>query len=141
MPDAVIVSTARTPIGRAVRGAFNITHGADLCGHVISHAVKRAGKCVSSALRQLRCADNIERNGKRPLRCTNSTPCNNNTIEQSNALHDRCACFFRGSVLDVRCQHDLIGPEQNWPYRNTSEEIAKNASSRCGLILEADGTR
>ena len=43
MPEAVIVSTARTPIGRAYRGAFNNTHGATLGGHVISHAVKRAG--------------------------------------------------------------------------------------------------
>jgi acetyl-CoA C-acetyltransferase len=43
MPDAVIVATARTPIGRAGRGAFNITHGADLGGHVIRHAVARAG--------------------------------------------------------------------------------------------------
>jgi acetyl-CoA acetyltransferase family protein len=43
MTDAVIVSTARTPIGRAVRGAFNLTHGADLGGHVIRHAVERAG--------------------------------------------------------------------------------------------------
>ena len=43
MVDAVIVSTARTPIGRAVRGAFNLTHGADMGGHVIAHAVKRAG--------------------------------------------------------------------------------------------------
>ena len=43
MPDAVIVSTARTPIGKAYRGAFNNTHGATLTGHVIAHAVKRAG--------------------------------------------------------------------------------------------------
>jgi acetyl-CoA C-acetyltransferase len=43
MRDAVIVSTARTPIGRAVRGAYNLTHGADLGGHVIRHAVARAG--------------------------------------------------------------------------------------------------
>jgi acetyl-CoA C-acetyltransferase len=43
MPDAVIVSTARTPIGKAYRGAFNITHGATLGGHVIKHAVERAG--------------------------------------------------------------------------------------------------
>jgi acetyl-CoA C-acetyltransferase len=42
MSDAVIVSTARTPIGRAYRGAFNITHGAELGGHVIKHAVARA---------------------------------------------------------------------------------------------------
>jgi acetyl-CoA C-acetyltransferase len=43
MPDAVIVSTARTGIGRAYRGAFNNTHGATLGGHVVGHAVKRAG--------------------------------------------------------------------------------------------------
>jgi acetyl-CoA acetyltransferase family protein len=41
--DAVIVSTARTPIGKAVRGAFNLTHGAEIGGHVIKHAVARAG--------------------------------------------------------------------------------------------------
>jgi len=43
MADAVIVSTARTPIGRAYRGAFNNTHGATLAGHVIATAVQRAG--------------------------------------------------------------------------------------------------
>ncbi len=43
MSEAVIVSTARTPIGRAFRGAFNKTHGAVLTGHAIEHAVKRAG--------------------------------------------------------------------------------------------------
>lgn len=43
MREAVIVSTARTPIGKATRGAFNITHGATLAGHVIQHAVARAG--------------------------------------------------------------------------------------------------
>ncbi len=42
MPDAVVVSTARTPIGRAYRGAFNNTHGALLGGHVVKHAVERA---------------------------------------------------------------------------------------------------
>ncbi len=43
MSDAVIVSTARTPIGKAFRGAFNMTHGAELGGHVVHHAVVRAG--------------------------------------------------------------------------------------------------
>ena len=42
MRDAVIVSTARTPIGKAFRGAFNQTHGAVLAGHAIAHAVERA---------------------------------------------------------------------------------------------------
>ena len=43
MVEAVIVATARTPIGRAMRGAFNLTHGAEMGGHVIRHAVERAG--------------------------------------------------------------------------------------------------
>jgi acetyl-CoA C-acetyltransferase len=43
MTEAVIVSTARTPIGRAFRGAFNMTHGGVMGGHVIKHAVERAG--------------------------------------------------------------------------------------------------
>jgi acetyl-CoA C-acetyltransferase len=41
--EAAIVSTARTPIGKAFRGAFNDTHGAELAGHVIRHAVERSG--------------------------------------------------------------------------------------------------
>ena len=43
MREAVVVSTARTPIGKAFRGAFNKTHGAVLAGHAIEHAVERAG--------------------------------------------------------------------------------------------------
>ncbi|MFL2799534.1 MAG: acetyl-CoA C-acyltransferase [Paracoccaceae bacterium] len=43
MREAVIVSTARTPIGKAYRGAFNDTQAQTLAGHSISEAVKRAG--------------------------------------------------------------------------------------------------
>ena len=43
MREAVIVSTARTPIGKAFRGAFNNTHGATLAGHAIEQAVARSG--------------------------------------------------------------------------------------------------
>jgi len=43
MREAVIVSTARTPIGRAARGSLNITHGADMAAHVIGQALRRAG--------------------------------------------------------------------------------------------------
>ncbi len=43
MTDAVIVSTARTPLGKSWRGSFNMTHGATLAGHAIEQAVKRAG--------------------------------------------------------------------------------------------------
>jgi acetyl-CoA C-acetyltransferase len=44
--EAVIVATARTPIGRAYRGAFNNTHAAQLAGHAIREAVGRAGVSV-----------------------------------------------------------------------------------------------
>ena len=43
MREAVLVSTARTPIGRAYRGAFNATPSPTLAGHCIDHAVTRAG--------------------------------------------------------------------------------------------------
>jgi acetyl-CoA C-acetyltransferase len=43
MPDVAILSCARTPIGKAFRGALNLTHGATLGAHVLRHAVQRAG--------------------------------------------------------------------------------------------------
>ena len=43
MTNAVIVSTARTPLAKSWRGAFNMTHGATLGGHAVKHAVQRAG--------------------------------------------------------------------------------------------------
>lgn len=43
MREALIVSTARTPIGKAYRGAFNMTTAPTLGGHAIKHAVERAG--------------------------------------------------------------------------------------------------
>ena len=43
MSEAVIVSTARTPLAKSFRGSFNQTHGSTLGGHAIRHAVQRAG--------------------------------------------------------------------------------------------------
>ena len=43
MTRAVIVSTARTPLAKSWKGAFNMTHGATLGGHAIEHAIRRAG--------------------------------------------------------------------------------------------------
>lgn len=69
MTEAVIVSTARTPIGKAYRGALNNTEGATLLGHAISHAVSRAGiegaevedVVMGSALQQGATGGNIAR--------------------------------------------------------------------------------
>lgn len=43
MNEAVIVSTARTGLAKSWKGAFNMTHGATLGGHVVQHAIARAG--------------------------------------------------------------------------------------------------
>src|SRR3954454_19803825 len=43
MTSAVIVSTARTPLAKSWKGAFNMTHGATLGGHAVQAAVERAG--------------------------------------------------------------------------------------------------
>ena len=69
MRDAVIVSTARTPIGKAFRGAFNNTQAQELIGHAVKHAVARAGldgsevqDCIiGSALQQGSSGGNIGR--------------------------------------------------------------------------------
>jgi acetyl-CoA C-acetyltransferase len=69
MRDAVIVSTARTPLGKAYRGAFNNTTPQELAGHAIEHAVARAGVdpasvqdvILGAALQQGHSAGNIAR--------------------------------------------------------------------------------
>ena len=43
MSNAVIVSTARTPLAKSFKGSFNMTHGATLGAHAVKHAVQRAG--------------------------------------------------------------------------------------------------
>jgi acetyl-CoA C-acetyltransferase len=43
MTNAVIVSTARTPLAKSWKGSFNMTHGATLGGHAVEHAIRRAG--------------------------------------------------------------------------------------------------
>lgn len=71
MREALIVSTARTPIGKAYRGAFNATSAQTLLGHAISNAVSRAGldgseisDClVGTAIQQGSTGGNIARQG------------------------------------------------------------------------------
>ena len=43
MADALIMSTARTGLAKSWRGALNLTHGATIGGHVVRHAIERAG--------------------------------------------------------------------------------------------------
>lgn len=71
MIDAVIVSTARTPIGKAYRGAFNATHSPTMLGYAIKHAVERAGiepdriedAVIGSVLNAGTAGNNVARHG------------------------------------------------------------------------------
>jgi len=71
MREAVIVSVARTPIGKAYRGAFNNTQGQELIGHALAQAVKRAGIAaaeiddvvVGCAMQQGSTGGNVARQG------------------------------------------------------------------------------
>jgi acetyl-CoA C-acetyltransferase len=82
MRRAVIVSTARTPIGKAYRGAFNDTQPQALAGHAIAQAVRRAGVdpaeiddvIIGAALQQGGQGSNVARQGCRtPSRRCRST--------------------------------------------------------------------
>lgn len=50
MQDVVIVSTARTGIGKAFRGALNATHGATLGAHVVGHPFGMTGSRLTDHL-------------------------------------------------------------------------------------------
>jgi acetyl-CoA C-acetyltransferase len=71
MREAVIVSTARTPIGKAYRGAFNNTQGQELIGHALAQAVQRAAidpaqvedVVVGCAMQQGSTGGNVARQG------------------------------------------------------------------------------
>lgn len=71
MREAVIVATARTPIGKAYRGAFNDTQGQELIGHALAQAAKRAGidpaevddVVVGCAMQQGSTGGNVARQG------------------------------------------------------------------------------
>ena len=96
MPGAVIVSTARTPIGKAFRGAFNITHGAVLGGHVVEHAVKRAGIAPDEV-------EDVVMGCAMPERATGQN------IARLSALRAGLPVTAAGVTVNRFCSHDRRG--------------------------------
>lgn len=94
MAEAVIVSTARTPIGKAFRGAFNNTHGADLGGHVIAAALSRAG------LEPGEVEDVI-------LGCATPEGATGNNLARQSAIRAGCPVSVPGFTLDRKCSSGL----------------------------------
>jgi acetyl-CoA C-acetyltransferase len=94
MREAVIVSAARTPIGRAFRGAFNQTPGATLAGHVVRHAMDRAG--ISPAE-----VDDVVIGSGLPEGATG------NNIGRTAALRAGCPVTVSGSTVSRFCASGL----------------------------------
>jgi acetyl-CoA acetyltransferase family protein len=105
MTEAVIVSTARTPIGKAYRGALNNTEGATLLGHAIEQAVKRAGVdpaeiedvVMGAAMQQGATAGNIAR--KAALRAGLPVTVGGTTIDRQCASGLQAIALAARSVL------------------------------------------
>ncbi len=95
MREAVIVSTARTPIGRAYRGAFNNTNGATLGGHVVAEVVSRAGVDPASI-------DDVI------MGCALEQGTTGNNIARQSALRAGLPNTVSGMTLDRQCSSGLM---------------------------------
>ncbi len=94
MNEAVIVSTARTPIGRAYRGSLADTHSSDMAGHVIAAALSRAG--VNPAELE----DVI-------LGAAHPEGASGNNIARVSAIRAGCPNSVSGMTLDRKCSSGL----------------------------------
>ncbi|MCW5729528.1 MAG: acetyl-CoA C-acyltransferase [Alphaproteobacteria bacterium] len=94
MERAVIVSTARTPIGKAFTGAFNNTHGAEMGGHVIRHAIERGGIEPGEVEDVL-------------LGCANPEGATGQNIARQAALRAGCPVTTSGATVNRFCSSGL----------------------------------
>jgi len=94
MPDAVIVSTARTPLCKSWRGAFNLTHGATMGGHALQHAIARA-KLDPSAI------DDVI------IGCANPEGATGRNIARQIALRAGCPVTTSGMTVNRFCSSGL----------------------------------
>jgi len=95
MREAVIVSVARTPIGKAYRGAFNDTQGQALAGHAIAEAVKRAGIDPGSV------EDTI-------LGCALQQGTTGGNVARQSALRAGLPVTVSGMTIDRQCASGLM---------------------------------
>ena len=96
MREAAIVSVARTPIGRAFRGAYNQTPGATLAGHVVAEAMKRANVDPAEV------EDVV-------IGCGLPEGATGNNIGRTAALRAGCPVTVSGSTVSRYCASGLDG--------------------------------
>ena len=144
MREAVIVSTARTPIGRAYRGAFNDTQGQALAGHVVAEAVRRAridpaeveDVVLGAALQQGSTGFNVARQAAiragLPASVAGMTidrQCSSGLMAIATAakeiVHDGMSIAVGGGL-----EFDLAGPERQAQPVPRARPVAGRASAR-----------
>jgi acetyl-CoA C-acetyltransferase len=94
MPDAVIVSTARTPLCKSWKGAFNDTHGATMGGHALQHAIARA-KIDPAAIEDV------------IIGCANPEGATGRNIARQIALRAGCPVTTSGMTVNRFCSSGL----------------------------------
>src|SRR5690349_16465789 len=94
MPDAVIVSVARTPLCKSWRGAFNMTHGATMGGHAVEHAIARA------RLEPAEVEDVI-------MGCANPEGATGRNVARQIALRAGCPVTTSGMTINRFCSSGL----------------------------------
>jgi len=94
MKRAVIVSTARTGLAKSLRGGFNETHGAVMAGHVIKHAISRAGL-------ELREIEDVY------LGCGFPEGATGNNIARESAIWAGCPASTAGVTINRYCSSGL----------------------------------
>jgi acetyl-CoA C-acetyltransferase len=94
MKQALIVSTARTGLAKSLRGGFNETHGAVMAGHVIKHAIARAGL-------ELREIEDVY------LGCGFPEGATGNNIARESAIWAGCPVTTAGVTINRYCSSGL----------------------------------
>jgi acetyl-CoA C-acetyltransferase len=94
MTRAVIVSTARTPLAKSWKGAFNMTHGATLAGHAVQHAIARAGIDAAEVEDVL-------------MGCANPEGATGYNIARQAALRAGCPVTVSGFTINRFCSSGL----------------------------------
>ena len=165
MTNVVIVSTARTPLAKSWKGAFNMTHGATLAGHAVQHAMARAGieaaeaedVLIGCAFPEGATGGNIARQAALRAGCPVSVSgitinrfCSSGlqtiALASQRIIAGEGEIYVAGGVESISCvqqemnQHMLSDP---WLVKNKPEiywnmlQTAENVATRYGISRDA----
>jgi acetyl-CoA C-acetyltransferase len=116
MTDAVIVSTARTPLCKSWRGALNLTHGAKMGGHVVHAALERA-KMEPGEVEDV------------IIGCANPEGATGWNIARQIAMRAGLPISVPGMTVNRFCSSGLQ-TRGSWPAKATSSSPAASSRSR-----------